>query len=112
MAIYHTRRDAERRGMHELYPDGSVQYEQVPDGSVCFYCHQPFEDGPVVQGHGADQPGAAQGTGIIYLHSQCALDLCVRLMTDIHECQILESHPTMRFLGHRRLVKSDEHGNE
>ncbi len=47
-------------------------------GTACFYCYKPI-DGPLVSWLG--------DSAEILLHPQCAIDLCIRLMRDVHEWQ-------------------------
>jgi hypothetical protein len=60
------RRDAEQ---------GDVLTEK-PD---CFYCHETLSALPVIEWLGA--------AGEIFLHPDCATNLCIRLLRDVHEYQ-------------------------
>lgn len=85
MGITPTFNEAEQRGMNELYDDGSAQYNGMPKNTHCFYCHAPLVNGLAIDwlGHGAH----------IYMHPACATALCIRLMRDIHEAEILTHYP-------------------
>jgi hypothetical protein len=43
---------------------------------VCFYCHHPITEKPFINWI---------GDSTIYLHPPCVLELCLRLLKDVHE---------------------------
>jgi hypothetical protein len=68
-------------GIFEGYRDDS---EEVG----CFYCQEARDEKgrtPVIMWMGG--PSKVNGTTTIYLHHDCAMDLCLRILRDVHESQ-------------------------
>ena len=57
---------------------GGTDRRAVPAGTACYYCSYPLQGTVILWwGRGAD----------IHLHPQCAVELSIRLMRDVHEVE-------------------------
>ena len=75
-------------GPTKRFPEGLVGAR----GEACFYCSGPVYD-PAI---------AWTGTPTIFLHPSCCVDLCIRLLRDVHELECEKNVHVKLALAERR----------